>query len=164
MTNVLKWGMSAQASAAFLATGIDPARLGQTIGTAPASAGTHEQDGTDPEGHPYTAAVDLSLRRPTPIDVETIHTLLETLGRHGFAAWYRDPGDDGWPEDQVRHIHAVYAGEPMKLALRHQIHDYCAVPNRNGLASHAPYRFFHPSEEAVAAVRTLFLAHNPTEG
>ena len=156
--SVLKKGMSQKASDAFCATGIDPARIGQTIGNAPASAGVHLKDGVDASGNPYTCAVDLSVVYPTPLQDSAVKQVLEALAGHGFAAFYRCPGQDGWPSGQARHIHAVYAGEKMKPALRSQIKDW--LEGRNGLAGHAEYRFWQPTEAHKEIVRGLFTASN----
>ena len=59
----------------------------------------------------------------------------------------------------MTHIHAVWVDVPIKLSLRGQAHDYCNW--KNGLVSHAPYLFFHFSQDAVDLVRARFLANNP---
>lgn len=162
MAALLKAGLHPDASDALRKAGIEPERIGQTIGNAKASAGTHAQDGTA-NGHPYCAAVDLSVKRPgAALTHEEIHALLIKLASVGFAAFYREPGRDHWPATEVAHIHAVYAGCSMKVALRRQVHDWCN--GLNGLKSHAPYVFFRPTQEQAAVVRHLFLAHNPASG
>ncbi len=154
---VLKKGMSQAASDAFAAAGINPARIGQTIGNAPASAGVHKQDGVDAFGNSYTCALDLSVVHPSPLTDGAVKQVLEALAGHGFAAFYRCPGSDGWPAGQARHIHAVYAGEKMKPALQAQIKDW--LLGRNGLVGHAEYRFWQPEEAHRQVVRQLFEAH-----
>jgi hypothetical protein len=155
---LLKWGMHPRASNAMRAIGISASRIMQTIGNARASAGTHRQDGTV-NGHPYCAATDISVRG---LSNTQIRHLLERLGRVGFAAWYRQPGHDGWPSSQVRHIHAVYANAKMKTSLRSQVRSW--LVGRNGLRSNAYYGFYRWSSTAKATVRHKFAqsAHGTT--
>ncbi len=158
-------GMHPSAWEAFLAAGVDPARIGQTVGNAPASAGTHAADGTWDCGEEYCAATDISVKRPTQIGDADVKPMLERLARHGFAVFYRKPGQDHWPADQVEHCHIVFAGIPMKEALRNQVHAFCHAPMLNGLISDVPYQYWQPSPEAQQAVRDQFLASgNPVNG
>src|ERR1700722_17799051 len=124
--SVLKWGMSQAASDAYAATGHDPKRLGQTIGNAALSKGTHIQDGTDEFGNPYSAAVDISVGKPTMLTDNEIRTFCNDLAAHGFAPFPRLPWhpEDGWHE--VAHIHCIYLKERMKPALRLQVHEWVA--------------------------------------
>jgi len=147
---VLKFGIHPRASDAFRAAGVPAWRIMQTIGNAAASAGTHAQDGTF-NGHPYSAATDISV---SGLSSTQIKNLLERLGRLGFAAWYRNPGHDGWPSSEVRHIHAVWANCKMKSSLRSQIRSW--LVGRNGLVSNTLYSFYHWSTTAKAAVRHKF--------
>jgi hypothetical protein len=151
-------GMHPDAWVAWQKAGIPASRIGQTIGNAAASAGTHARDGTA-DGHGYCAATDVRVR---DLDRAEVIALAQKLAAVGFAAFVRIPGEDHWPATEVRHIHAVYAGCAMKEALRHQVHDFCH--GLNGLASHAAYHCYTPSPESVQTVRTLFLAHNPAVG
>ena len=153
--SILKWGLHPDASDALRSIGITAAGISQTIGNAAASAGTHAQDGVA-QNHPYSAATDLRVRGWSSARLKA---LLDALGHVGFAAWYRNPGSDHWPAGQVVHIHAVYAGAPMKHILRDQVHDF--LHGRNGLASHAAYAFHQPDAQSQDKVRALFLAHNP---
>jgi hypothetical protein len=153
---LLKWGLCQAASDAFLRLGLAE-RLGQTIGDAPASAGTHAQDG-EQDGQPYCAATDLHVQ---DLGFAEVRALLGRLGDAGFAAFFRRPGFDHWPSYDVLHVHAVYAGVKMKPALQVQVHDW--LHGRNGLASHADYEFWQPLEPQCRTVRSLFLAHNPAE-
>ena len=57
---LLKWGIHPRASDAFRAAGVSSWRIMQTIGNAPASAGTHARDGYV-NGQPYSAATDISV-------------------------------------------------------------------------------------------------------
>lgn len=151
----LHYGLHPRASDALRAVGLGVDRITQTIGNAPASAGTHAQDGTA-DGLAYSAATDLSVRGWTEAQIKDV---LERLGQVGFAAWYRKPGYDGWPSTASAHIHAVYAGCRMKLVLRDQVRDW--LQDRNGLVSHTKYNFLDWSEFARNRVRKLFLAENP---
>jgi len=157
---LLKEGLCPAASDAFRKAGVTAERIGQTIGNAPASAGTHASDGKI-NGLPYCAATDLRVRDLTDDDMKA---LADKLASVGFAVFIRRPGHDHWPSSEVRHIHVVYAGVDMKPTLRHQVHDFCHSPMLNGLASHAPYTFWKPQQASVQVVRTLFLAHNPAQG
>ena len=152
---LLKAGLHPDASDALRAIGITADQISQTIGDAPASAGTHAVDGIV-DGHPFSAATDLRTGGLT--DAEIVDEL-EALGTAGFAAWYRQTGHDGW--SGVTHIHAVWVNVGIKRSLRDQAHDYCNW--KNGLVSHAIYQFHHFSQAAVDEVRARFLAHNPVE-
>jgi hypothetical protein len=133
---------------------VTAARISQTIGNAPDSAGYHLQDGTI-GGHPYCAATDLST---SGMSHSEIRALLGRLADGGFAAFYRWPGHDGWPSSGAAHIHAVYAGVPMKWQLDGQVSDW--LHGRNGLASHSAYTFWQPSDAQKAHVRTMFNQSN----
>ena len=150
---LLKEGLHPDASDALRALGITADRISQTIGNAPASAGTHAVDGTV-DGVAFSAATDL---RTGGLTETEIADELEALGTAGFAAWYRHTGHDGW--SGVTHIHAVWVNVGIKRSLRDQAHDYCNW--KNGLASHAIYQFHHFSQAAVDEVRARFLANNP---
>jgi hypothetical protein len=157
---VLKWGMSQAASDAYKASGHDPARLGQTIGNAVLSAGTHEQDGVDEFGNPYSAAVDLSVMHPTKLVDAEIRQFCDDLFAHGFWPFPRLPWhpDDGWPD--IPHVHCIYLGKRMKGPLQTQVHEGFA--GRNGLADDGVYHFWQPADEAaISAYRALFLRYNP---
>jgi hypothetical protein len=155
---LLKPGLHPLASDAFRRAGVVASRLGQTIGTAKASAGTHEADG-HVNGKEYCAATDLRCRDLSEAEVKE---LLDKLGLEGFAAFYRKPGFDHWPASEALHIHAVYSNCPMKKILRSQVHDF--LHGFNGLASHAEYHFHKPTKETCDKVRELFLLHNPANG
>lgn len=143
-------GVHPEASDRLRCAGVTADRITQTIGTAAASAGYHAADGTA-DGAPYTAAIDLRARDMSEAEIKL---LLDRLGRNGFAAWYRKPGYDGWPASEAPHIHAVFAGVPMKSQLRGQVRDF--LVGRNGLASHTTYRFWTPEPEILEIVRLLF--------
>jgi hypothetical protein len=147
---LLKFGLHPRASDALRAAGVTASRIIQTIGNAPASAGTHAQDGTV-NGHPYCAATDISVKG---LSDTQIRNLLARLAKVGFAAWYRQPGHDGWPASEVRHMHAVYANAKMKSSLRSQIRSW--LVGRNGLVSNTLYGFFHWTAAEKAVVRGKF--------
>jgi hypothetical protein len=149
-TALLKAGLHPRASDALRSIGITASRIVQTIGNAPASAGTHAQDGVV-NGHPYSAATDLSV---SGLSNAQIQNLLARLAKVGFAAWFRWPGHDGWPASEVRHIHAVYANAKMKTALRSQVRSW--LVGRNGLVSNTLYGFFHWTAAEKAVVRGKF--------
>lgn len=151
--SLLHHGLHPEASDRLRCAGVSADRISQTIGSAAASAGYHASDGTA-DGMAYTAAVDLRTR---DLSTSEIRALLERLGTHGFAAWYRDPGSDGWPSGEAPHIHAVFAGVEMKSQLRGQVRDF--LVGRNGLASHTAYTFWHPSAAILDTVRLLFSRH-----
>lgn len=155
---LLRRGLHPRADAALRAirrpVRIDGARISQTIGRFGASAGTHEADGAV-SGRPYSGATDL---RIGDLDEDEVRVLLEQLAAGGFAAWYRDPGSDGWPGDLARHVHAVYAGCPLKASLRRQVDDF--LEGKNGLAGHATYGFHQPSASHLEVVRALYTENN----
>jgi hypothetical protein len=150
---LIHWGVHPEASDRLRCAGVTDSMITQTIGSAAASAGYHAQDGTV-DGAPYTAAIDLSVRG---LDSSEIRSLLARLGENGFAAWYRQPGHDGWPSSEAAHIHAVFAGVVMKAELRGQVRDY--LVGRNGLASHTHYSFWSPSAATLDIIRLLFTRH-----
>jgi hypothetical protein len=152
---LLAWGLHPEASDRLRCAGIDDAdRVTQTIGNAAASAGYHAEDGRV-GGEPYCAAVDLRAR---DLDQREITDLLIRLGENGFAAWYRWPGHDGWPADEAPHIHAVFAGVPMKNALEGQVEDF--LVGLNGLASHRHYSFWEAPQAILDIIRLLFARHH----
>jgi hypothetical protein len=154
VASVLRWGLHPIASDRLRCAGVSAARISQTIGYATASAGTHAQDGVA-DGHAYSAATDLSVAGLSDAQVRALLVRLDALG---FAAFFRNPGHDGWPSPEARHVHAVFAGARMKSSLRAQIEDFLA--GRNGLASHATYGFYQPPSPVKAYVKQIFLASN----
>ena len=146
------YGMHPDAFAAYLKTSLPVSRIGQTIGGAAASAGTHEKDGED-DGHDYAVCTDI---RVSDLSHQGARAVLKTLWAAGFAGWYRcaDFPEDHWPG--VTHIHVIWPAAPMKLICRNQVHDFCATPSKTGLAQ--------PTEAQRQIVRAGFLAHNPVTG
>jgi hypothetical protein len=151
---VLRFGLHPLASDRLRCVGVTAARITQTIGGAQASAGTHLQDGVA-SGHPYSAATDLSVRGLTDAQVRVLVARLDAMG---FAAFFRNPGRDGWPASEARHVHVVFAGARMKASLRAQIADFLA--GKNGLASHTAYTFYMPPPDVKAYVKRIFDAAN----
>lgn len=147
---LLAWGLHPLESDRLRCAGVTATRITQTIGSAPASAGYHARDGYV-AGAPYTVAVDLRARDLTETQ---LRALLGRLATNGFAGWYRKPGYDGWPSSEAPHIHAVWAGAPMKSQLEMQVRDWLA--GRNGLTSHTVYRFWSPTDDMRTIVRNLF--------
>lgn len=153
----LLYGLHPDASDALRSLGFTASRISQTIGNAPASAGTHAQDGTA-QGYPYSAATDLRIGGLSSVQIAK---LLDDLASVGYAGWYRHPGYDGWPSSQAPHIHAVWVGAPMKLILRNQVRDW--VVGKNGLASHTTYTFHTWPQCRRDAIWKSFLQHNPAK-
>ncbi|RYX81268.1 hypothetical protein EON83_24785 [bacterium] len=110
-------GMAPVAFKGFLqacnAANVHPLRISQTLGNHPRSKGYHLRDGTI-NGEDYCAAVDMAVPDLTSHKRDE---LLEALARVGFAAWYRS--GPRWKNGE--HIHAVYAGLPMKAPLQGQV-------------------------------------------
>lgn len=151
---LLRAGLHPDASDRLRCAGVPASRITQTLGYAAASAGTHGPDGRV-NGAQYSAATDLSTRG---LSNSEIRTLLSRLADQGFAAWYRQPGYDGWPAREAPHIHAVFAAVPMKASLRAQVRSWLA--GRNGLVSDTVYRFYAWSAAQRALVRTVFARAN----
>jgi hypothetical protein len=148
--SLLRWGLHPTASDHLRCIGIRSSDISQTIGDAPASAGYHARDGYV-GGQPYTAATDIRTRGRTTAE---IRRLLSHLADHGFAAWYRWPGHDGWPASEAPHIHAVFAGCRMKSVLRDQVRAWLA--GRRGLSHEGAYTFWTSSAAQRALIRTIF--------
>ncbi len=150
----LRWGLAPRQSDHLRCAGISASGISQTIGNAAASAGTHAQDGTA-GGFAYCAATDL---RTAGMSNAQVRALLTRLADQGFAAFFRNPGHDGWPSSEIRHIHAIYVGVHMKASLRAQVQDW--LNGRNGLVSHSTYTFWQANHSRKNAIRTLFNQHN----
>lgn len=147
---LLKTGLHPEASDRLRCAGVGASEMSQVIGYATASAGYHAPDG-QVDGKDYTAAVDIRIGGMTETQIKA---RLDLLALHGFAAWYRKPGSDGWPSSGAPHIHAVFAGVKMKSQLRAQVRDF--LNGRNGLSSHTVYRFWTPSARMKETVELLF--------
>jgi len=112
---------------ACIAAHINPNRIGQTIGNDSRSKGYHLRDGIW-QGEPYCAAVDLGVNDLSPAKRSE---LLESLAQRGFIGWYRS--GPRWRFDE--HVHAVYAGLPMKPQLREQVRKWNRERQTNGRKS-----------------------------
>ncbi len=111
---------------------IHPVRIGQTIGDYPLSAGYHHRDGVvgfRGEKLDYCAAVDLGT---SDLDRDQIARFLESLGKQGFAAFYREKGK--WRGRE--HIHAIYAPLRMKWQLQGQVREWETARKRAGKRRH----------------------------
>lgn len=150
----LKYGLAPAASDQLRCIGITAGLITQTIGDAAASAGTHGKDGTI-DGYAYSAATDLSVKTLTNAQVKV---LINDLTTHGFAAFFRDPGKDGWPATEARHIHAIYVNVKMKASLQSQVSDW--LTGLNGLVSHTKYTFYQASPAQKQLIKSLFDAKN----
>lgn len=162
------YGMHPDAFEAFLrackAANCDPPRvILQTIGDAPASAGTHALDGQAHLGDGvfanYSAATDL---RSRGFGTDANNWLWLKLIEAGFVGWWRHTGAFA----RSPHFHIVWPGCKMKRSLRNQVHSFLA--RRSGLVGDAPEPFLqsqdHLSEASAQRIRALFLAHNPADG
>jgi len=156
---LLKAGLHPDASDWLRTLGVTAGQLTQTLGSAAASAGTHEKDG-DANGLPYAAAADFSVKLATGAlkSEEEIEAFLTALTSIGYAGWYRKPGFDGWPASEAPHIHAIYVGCAMKLSVRNQMRDFFA--GKNGLASHKTYAFYTWSPQEIENVKSVYVKYN----
>jgi hypothetical protein len=127
-------------------------RITQAINHSLERGNVHDTDVTI-QGRPYTAAVDISVRC---LSAAQIRSLLDALATRGFAGWYRKAGLDDWTGPP--HVHAVWAGSPLKPVLRQQIESW--LSGGNGLGTNRPYQFWQPSPEMKNKVRTLYQASN----
>ena len=122
------YGMAPIAFRAFLqacnAAKVSPNRIAQTLGNNPRSKGYHLQDGVL-NGESYCAAVDLGVSDLSPAKRGAF---LEAMACVGFIAWYRS--GPKWVGDE--HVHAVYAGLPMKPQLRAQVRLWSRERARSG--------------------------------
>lgn len=160
-----KYGFAPNAFSAYIRAcfraGINPDRVSQTIGNAPASAGYHKKDGVviiDGVKYDYCAATDIGVRDSDYdfLSDKEIKALLTELGKEGFAAWYRN-----WPGN--KHIHMVYCGLAMKSQLRGQVHDY--LNKKSGLAGNKDWEdYWLPPQSTIDFCRSLFLKFNPMLG
>ncbi|HVF11090.1 MAG TPA: hypothetical protein VNA16_09825 [Abditibacteriaceae bacterium] len=129
------YGMAPAAFEAYIRAcvraGVNPNRIGQTIGDDPRSKGYHKRDGVLWVGGQrvdYCTAVDLGTFDLTEAQIER---LLHELTVQGFACWYRHEGK--WKGGE--HIHAVYCFLPMKRQLRRQVRQFLRERREAGLHS-----------------------------
>ena len=90
------------------------------------------------------------------LNAAQIKSLLAILATHGFAGWYRKAGLDDWTGPP--HVHAIWAGSPLKPVLRQQVASWLA--GGNGLGTGRPYQFWQPSSEMKDKVRNLYQVSN----
>lgn len=144
---------------------IPASRVVQTVGSAPASAGTHARDGWFINEHrlpeAYCAAFDLSVHTPYELSDSDVKQILSKFADRGIIGWKRDPNlpEDGW--HQSLHIHCVFVGCKMKPSLRGQVRDW--LLGLNGLVSHTPYHFTSSTSGQRAVVKSLFVTKNSKE-
>jgi hypothetical protein len=127
-------------------------RITQGINHSPERGNVHDTDVTL-QGKPYTAAVDISVRC---LSTSQIKDLLGVLAANGFAGWYRRAGLDDWTGPP--HIHAIWAGSPLKPILRQQVESW--LSGGNGLGTGRPYGFWQATSEMRERVRNLYQASN----
>lgn len=134
----------------FRQLGIEPPRVIQGLGFAPASAGIHGVDGYVGK-RPYCAAFDLSVSDLTP---EQTQLLLHRLRGVGFVCWWRIPGVSfpvtTYGIEAGPHIHGIDPFVPHKWRLEMQIRDY--VAGNNGIEIG---RYAHRPDPAAAVPQTL---------
>ena len=140
----------------YLKSGISVGRIGQTIGNARASAGTHCKTGVY-EGADYGACFDLRVH-DLPLR-QVIQNVAVPLMALGFAVYMRVPGCNGWPLSDVYHVHCIYPACNMTAEVAHQVVDWLAAPSRNGLASHETYTAYQPTTANRAACKALYADH-----
>jgi hypothetical protein len=140
---------------ACYAAKVDPDRISQTIGSAPASKGYHAKDGIIINGgkpYAFCAATDLDT---SGLSVKQIKTLLYHLAENDFVGWYRYLR----PFHTNRHIHIVYASVYMKPQLQRQVVSY--LNSRDGLAGNLIERFYTAPTELDEEIKKVFLYFNP---
>jgi len=135
----------------FRQLGIEPARVVQGMGLAPASAGIHGVDGYV-NGRPYCAAFDLSVSGLTP---QQTRSLLHKLRDVGFVCWWRVPGvsfpvTTTFGIETGPHIHGIDPFVPHKRRLELQIRDYIAGNNGIEVGHYA-----HRPDPAATGPQTL---------
>lgn len=151
------YGMHPLAFGLYLKTGIPVRRIGQTIGNAPASAGTHCKVG-EYQGHDYGACFDLHVSDLSHNTV--IEDIVTPLALVGFAAFMRVPGSDHWPIGDAYHVHCIYPGANMTEQVSHQVQDWLNESETlNGLAFHVRYGAYQASHEERLSCRVLFKTH-----
>jgi hypothetical protein len=135
----------------FRQLGIEPQRVIQGLGIAPASAGIHGVDGYVGR-RPYCAAFDLSVSDLTP---QQTRDLLHRLRGVGFVCWWRVPGvsfpvTTAYGIEAGPHIHGIDPFVPHKRRLELQIRDY--VAGNNGIEVG---RYAHRPDPSAACPQTL---------
>ena len=114
---------------ACMNAGVNPIRIGQTMGNDPRSVGYHLRDGIvtlNGQQIEYSAAVDIGV---WGLSEPRIARFCSALAKQGFAAFYRRGGK--WKGNE--HIHAIYVMLPMKIQLRHQVRQFLRARRAAGL-------------------------------
>lgn len=149
-------GIHPIAASALRRAGITESMITQGRGFASASGGTHGPIA----GSTYGGAADIRTR---DMSDATIKQTLHNLRMQGFAAWYREPGWEGKPDNA--HIHAAYAGlkgpyETKSFQITTFINS--ETRRRNGLGdgggrnpSNFPLDSF-PTAEEIASVKSVY--------
>lgn len=133
-------GLDPLASDALRRAGLSASDVTQGLGHAAASKGTHEAE----PGSRHTGSVDI---RTSGRSTAEIKKIVHRLRAQGFAAWYRN-----WPGNQ--HIHAVYAGIPLKGSTSSQVQAF--LQGGTGLAGGGRDSSITPQE--IALIRALYQA------
>jgi len=134
------------------AANINPNRVSQTIGDAPASNGFHAQDGTvlyNGKQVPYCASVDLG---DNGLTHKQIKGWLVALAARDIYGWFRD-----WENNT--HLHVVDSALEMKEGLFLQGVDY--LNDRNGLKGHAKETFYTAPPEYDRSIARELKRSNP---
>ena len=153
---VRPYGMHPLAWAIFIRSGVPVSRIGQCIGHALASKGTHGKTGVY-RGADYGACFDLHVLDLT--HEQAVRNVVMPLSALGIVVFLRVPGADGWPSSQAYHAHCIYPGCNMTVQVAHQVQDWLATPMLNGLARHLPYNLYSVTSALRQAVIRLFAQH-----
>ena len=148
-------GMHPLTWAAFQAAGNDPSEIMQTLGYAPASAGTHGEVGIGPDGLPYGGCFDYHKGDDTQ---EEADEFIQRNGLHGIMVFQRDPGVCGWPADDAEHFHCIDAHVKQLPLTTRQAHEW--FNGGNGLVGDEDNNH-PPSQDAMNVCRPIFLGSNP---
>jgi len=135
---------------ALLELGVEPGRVAQGLGLAPASAGIHGIDGWV-ERRPYCAAFDLDVSDRTPAQTPA---LLHRLRGAGLVCWWRVPGVSFPVATRLgietgAHVHGLDPFVPHKRRLELQVRDYLA--GNNGIEVG---RYAHRADPPAACPQT----------
>lgn len=130
-------------------------RITQSFNPSSSASNYHGKD-QEIDGRPLTSAVDLSV---ACLGEKEIKQFLSALAEAGFAAWYRQDGVDGWKG--AKHVHAVYAAEPLKPHLKSQVQSW--LNGRTGLIGNAQYKYWQPSDSQKQAVAKVYQESKATK-
>jgi hypothetical protein len=151
-----KTGMHITAFRAFITacyeSKLSPNRIGQTLGGAILSHGTHARDGEfineNGKRESYSAAVDI---RINDITEQEENRLMLRMRINQFAVWRRNAG----VFSRAPHLHAIYIPLKKKEILDRQVEDFLNA--RSGLAGHRTDWFWtaHEDEALLDKLREL---------